>query len=191
MDYELMKTEAQTGDILFLAGTSFSAKVLRVFTASNYSHVALLLRGDLGTLWVCEMLGGGYTCTPASQRIPEMCAQGVVRFGRIPIEGDGTLLRANVRKAMLRYRDGSPDTTKDPNYSYVGAVLVWLAQFAKPLVPAKFKWLVPILEKYAEVNIVCSTYAQAMWAAAGIPFDKPADPEDLSRKVKALIKVEA
>lgn len=192
LDYKELKDTAQSGDILFLSGTSFSAKFLRMFTASNYNHVALLLRGDAGTLWVCEMLGGsGYTSTPASQRVPAMCKQGVVSFGRMPCPNNKIAPHYEARKAMLKYRDGHPDTSRDPTYSYIGALFVWLAQWAKPLVPVKFKWLVPILEKYAETNIVCSTYAQAIWTTVGNEFTKPADPEDLSRMVPVQIQVNA
>lgn len=187
MKYEGMREIAFTGDLIFHAGSSLGAKFLRVATASQYSHVGILLWKD-GGLWICEMKPDtGYTMSPASDRILEMTKTGTVRFGRAPDK----LVRKAVERGLSKYRDGDPDRKKDPAYSLPAAVIVWLAQWAYPLVPARWGWAISLLNAYGRTQYVCSTFVQAIWNEGGVVLDKLADPEDLARETEVLTRIDA
>lgn len=186
MNYATLRFSATTGDLILQAGTSLAARILRVFTASQYSHAGLLVRKE-DTLWVAEMkLDTGYTLSPASTRLREMAESGVVRWGPAPDK----LNRTAVEKRILYYRDGSPNRKKDPAYSLPAALIVWLAQWVQPLVPTKWTWVSSLLEEYARRQFVCSTFVQSVWEDGGIYLDKLADPEDLARQIETLTMLE-
>ena len=177
MNYAQLRNYAFTGDILFQAGDSLGAKFLRVFTASQFSHVALLVWVN-GGLWVAEIVPKtGYTLSPASQRIPEMLAAGNLWYAKAPA-ARGDLSRPAYREAIMKYRDNSPnkalDPALDPSYSMTSALLTWVAQLTNRNIPVK---------------LICSTFVQEVWEADGVEFERPADPESLVDYVDTLIRV--
>lgn len=170
MNYEDLRKNAGTGDILLQAGTGLASRMIRVFTGSQYSHVALLVWIDNG-LFVSEVKPGtGYTLTPASQRIEEMCNSGIVRYGKAPLDLNMRL----AREAIMKFRDGAEDRDLDPSYSYLSGFIIWISQLINRPLPHKF---------------VCSTYVQHIWAAGGIEFNRTADPEDFARYIENLWRV--
>ena len=71
MNYQQLRQKAKTGDVILHEGDSIGSRILRIGTASNYSHVALLywkgnslwlVDGKQNSLWIAEMKpGSGYT----------------------------------------------------------------------------------------------------------------------------------
>ena len=182
MNYATLRFSATTGDLILYAGTSLLSRLVRVSTGSQYSHVGLLLWKE-DTLWFSEMkIGAGYTLSPASTHLKELTQTGVVRYSPAPAGMDSKV----AEKAILKYRDGGT-REKDPNYSLTGAVIVWMAQWIPSFVPSFIK---APFESFTRRRFVCSTYVQSIWEAAGVSFDKPADPEDLARMVETLTMLE-
>lgn len=184
MNYAQLREHALTGDILFQAGDTLGAKFLRVFTASQFSHVALLVwidnnyTGEPG-LWVAEVVPAtGYTLSPASQRIREMLTQGNVWFAKAPHRTEFS--RFFYHSAITSYRgngdngNNGDNEVLDPSYSFSSAVLTWFAQ---------------LTNQDIKVKLICSTFVQEVWERGGVEFDRPADPEDLVDYVHTLTRV--
>lgn len=51
----------ETGDLIFFTGKAFSNKVTRFFTRSDYDHVALILKNNIGEIVLFESTGN-YGC---------------------------------------------------------------------------------------------------------------------------------
>lgn len=153
MDYPTLRKLAKDGDVLMLEGQGLVSLLVRMATGQQISHVAMLVWID-GGLWVAEMQElRGYRLTPASARVPELCQAGFVYFGQAGIVSTSAIL----------------DTVKHfrgARYSYWTLFTVWLAQLFRFRAPAK---------------LVCSTFVQRCWEAAGKTFTQTADPGDFMR----------
>jgi len=166
MNYLQLKKLAESGDILFHAGDSWGAKILRMGTAGQFSHVALLVRMN-GGLFVAEVVPcTGFTITPASQRIPAMMKGGNVWYGPSPYDMDDRLMRS----VIMNFRGTSHD------YSYWAGFKTWFAQ---------------ITGRDYQTKLVCSTFVQKVWERSGMTkLEKPADPEDLFGLVSSADRLE-
>jgi len=171
MRYAELRRKAGIGDVLLVSGDDAMSRLLRAATASQYSHIAVLVWLE-GGLWVSEVKPKtGYTLTHASKRIPQMLAQGTVRWGAAPI----VVARRLMLRAVTRYRDGAGDDALDPGYSYWSGLTVWLSQLTGYALPHR---------------MICSTYAQEVWEAGGLTFDGPADPEDFEHRIEKLVRID-
>jgi len=72
------------------------------------------------------------------------------------------------RAAALRYRDRG--------YGYLSLLKVWLAQVTRLNAPVR--------------TLVCSTFVQRCWQAAGYRFRRTADPGDYLELCAAVIPIE-
>lgn len=152
MDYTMLRKLAKDGDVLMLEGKGLVSLLIRMATGQQVSHVAMLAWID-GGLWVAEMQEfRGYRLTPASTRVPELCKAGHVYFGQAGINSPAIL------QAAKQYRGA--------RYSYWTLATVWLAQVFRFRAPAK---------------LICSTFVQRCWEAAGKRFTQTADPGDFMR----------
>ena len=152
MKYSEVREHAANGDLLLLEGKGPVGRFIRVVTGQQISHVAMLLWLDEG-LWVAEMRNAGYSFAPASQRIPEMQEQGIVYWGKAPRQVRNRPI--HIHEKALSFR-GS-------RYSWWSLVTVWCAQVLKRQMPR---------------NLVCSTFVEKVWEAAGWNFHQTPDPGD-------------
>lgn len=159
--YSDSRKTIKTGDVLLVEGRSLAARLVRVFTGQQASHVGLFVRvGDDkdGGLWVAEMRPRGFTLTPASTRVGEVLEAGDYAYlgeapGFIRDNHNGRRAALNARLARARY-------------SFWSLVAVWASQvFSVPL----------------HTHLVCSTYVQQAWEACGFQFAVPPDPGDFFR----------
>jgi len=170
MDYQTLRENAATGDIILFAGTDFISKVVRVFTASQYSHIGVLVWEDDG-LWLAEMtVSDGYKKSPASQVIKKMCEHGYVWYGNAPAMID----MLAVQKEIQQFRDGFADLDKDPNYSWITLLMIGWSKVTNTAVDYRY---------------VCSTFVQDLWDAGGIRFKLATTPSDFSRRCDVLNQV--
>lgn len=156
MTYADLRHLAQTGDVLLVRGNT----LVRVLSASSFSHVAVLVWMPDGGLWVFEFVEGvGYQAMPASQWFAARKGQAVYHC-QAPL-----IVRRNaaeVRKHVLTYRDGRRIKRR---YGWLSLVTVWLSQVTGRRIPVWAK--------------VCSTFAQEVWERAGYTgFTRTADPDD-------------
>lgn len=169
MTYEEIRKIAKTGDVLLLQGTSFISKIIRVFTAQQFSHAALLWWWNDG-LYIAEMYEGiGFQIMPASQKIAEM--QGQVYFGRAPKQVED---KADTVEAFINaYRD---DKSRQ-GYGYFSLLKVWWSQVTGKDLQSREK--------------VCSTFVEAAWASAGFRCDDLESPGGLVPYLQSLIPLDA
>src|SRR5690606_7186272 len=120
MNYPEFRDLAQTGDLILTGERGLIGTLVRILTASQASHVGVLLWIG-GGLWLAEMRSGGFTLAPASGRVREMAAKGQVYWGQAP-----QAIRWRVdklRAAALAYR-GRP-------YSWWTLLMVFVAQILR------------------------------------------------------------
>ena len=163
--YEDLRLIAKNGDLFLFEGRSFISRFIRAVTGQQISHVAMLIWIGDG-LWVAEMLEGrNYQLTPASQRIKELCGAGNVYYGSRPLEckGKGQIIYDT---AML-YRGSK--------YGYLSLFKVWWSQFTR--------------RKGTVEKLVCSTFVEKCWEAAGYEMPHLPDPGDFMLHSAIIIPV--
>lgn len=166
MTYSSIRHRIRTGDVLLVEGRGLAGKLIRLFTLQTISHVGLLLRESDGGLWVAEMSGmhGGYRKVPASQWVEEYQGQ-VVYWGIAPAE-------VHLGEEQLRE---VVNAARGRVYSYWTLVSTWLAQLIGRDTPA---------------SLVCSTFVQQTWEAAGYKrFRHTADPGDIRRHCSSSARI--
>ncbi len=164
-DYAWLRANAGSGDVLLVESRRVGGTAIRMLTGQQFSHVAMLIWNE-GGLWVAEMLGrGGYTLTPASERLPEMCKGAHLYFGEAPEAV--TTQPGIVTRTALKYR-GS-------RYSWWTLISVWFSQVTRSKTPN---------------GLVCSTFVQRVWEACGITFSQTADPGDFLGLATSVSRIE-
>lgn len=164
MDYDALRRQAKTGDLLLLEGRDLVGTLVRVLTGQQISHVAMLIWLRDG-LWVAEMRNAGYALTPASQRVPELAADGQVYWGMAP--GAIRALEAVVARKILSFRGA--------RYSWWSLITVWAAQLIRRRMPGR---------------LVCSTLVERAWASAGMAFLQTPDPGDFMRYCASVVPLQ-
>lgn len=163
MKYSLVRDSAATGDLLLLEGSGPVGVFIRVATGQQISHVAMLVWINEG-LWVAEMRNSGYSLTPASQRVPEMLEQGIVYWGKAPN-------RVRIRPILIQKRALS---FRGERYSWWSLAAVWCAQVFKRTLPR---------------SLVCSTFIEEVWQAAGWDFSQTPDPGDFMSMCQSVTAI--
>lgn len=172
MNYRDIRNTAVSGDALILEGRGIAGGLaIRILTGQRASHVALLVWIDEG-LYVAEMVGtrGGYVLSPASERVPEMVAQGRLYYGQAPaVVRERSEQMAEKILSYRPQRDG--DTTP---YSWWSLVTVWISQVLRRRLPSM---------------LVCSTLVDRVWGACGYRFVQTPDPGDVDAACQYTARV--
>ena len=121
INYAQLRANARTGDLLALKGRGIASYLVRIFTATSWSHVAVLLWVDEG-LWVCEMAWSGYRMRPASQWVPEQSAD--VWWCRAP-----EFIKEECATEVLLAHRGRP-------YSYWSLITTWISNLLNRRLPS-------------------------------------------------------
>ncbi len=158
LTYQQMRQVAQDGDLIMVESRSTVGVLIRLLTAQQFSHVAMLVWIGDG-LFVAEMREfSGYQLTPASQWVADTCAKDAsIYYGQAPRNVRGC---AHVRAVVERYR------RERPRYSYLTLISVWLSQLFRRRMPGL---------------LVCSTFVQRVWEKCGHTFAQLTDPGDYLR----------
>lgn len=165
--YSDVRAHILDGDVLGVKARGPVAWGIRALTGESLNHVAMLVWIDRG-VWVAEMLEGeGYRLLPASQWMAER-EQDRVFWIQAPDPARGS---ETIRQFVLETR------VQKPRYSYWTLVSVWWSQIRNIRTPGR---------------LVCSTWAEAGWAAAGYNrFTRLADPGDFFEHGQASIPIQA
>lgn len=168
MNYEELRRCARSGDALLVSGKGFFSRIIRIATATNISHVAMLVWIS-DTLWVAEMKEGrGYTLTPASIWVLDATESATVYYGKAP-----AVVRNNgerVTERALHYRNRK--------YGWLSLSRVWLGQFFRGY--------------RKTLTIVCSTFVGRVWneASGHNLFSKIPTPGDIFNLCTPIRKID-
>lgn len=166
MTYEEMRKVARSGDVLLCEKRGFISAMIRILTAQQISHVALLVWMD-GTLWVAEMKEfKGYSLMPASLWVQDRLSEKTrLYFGTAPLvvyDNEKYLMQE-----VLHYRNDS--------YGYLSLFRVWLGQ----LIPGRRR----------NRKLVCSTFVARVWEACSVVFERTPAPGEYLRMCRSVSRV--
>ncbi len=167
IEYAALRDEMRSGDLFLVEGRGVISTLIRVLTGQQLSHVALLVWID-GGLWVAEMREFvGFQLRPASLWLEDISGAGhTVYYGRAPRRVRESPL---VKETALGFRS--------QGYGYLSLLQVWWAQLRRTRLRPR--------------GVVCSTFVQRCWEAAGIAFSQTADPGDFLRLCDGIEAIEA
>lgn len=165
MNYEAIRPDIRTGDVMLFKGNGIFEKLIRVFTAEGFNHVGLFVWLSDGDLWLAEMKTSGYSLQRASQIVDSdsrLLWVGAPNGAYRPDKVDA------MREAIL--------AAKGSRYGFLSLLKVWLSQVTR--------------KRYGVHSRVCSTFVQEVWKIGGITLPRTADPGDIAEKCSTLTKIE-
>lgn len=162
-DYESIRSEIQSGDILLCSGTSFFARLIQDATRSPWSHVAFVLRLDIiGRIFVLESVESiGVRAVTLSSYVKDYNGTGKAYPGRIMLARHSDLRESNI-KSLSRY------ATNLLGYPYdKREILRIAARISKNYVGLDN----PGSDPLSKSEFICSEYAYECFKSVGVQID--------------------
>lgn len=162
--------KAQTGDVLLFRGAGFSSTAIRVLTGESFGHVALLVN-VAGQLLLAEFTGEGYSLAPVLEllkkhegaRVYLGIAPDMIHAKRYEVE--------SVALEIMKHPERQ-------HYGFLNLPRVWLDQ------------LTGSDDGEEKGDLVCSTFVELAWRAAGFHFPNTPDPGDYLDYCRSLYPLE-
>jgi hypothetical protein len=173
-NYKDVRSEIKNGDILMYKGRKLLAKIIRLFTHSEYSHAGIAVWWNK-RLMVLEAVGKGVVVTPLSRNICHY-------------KGDVELFTYDGKIPESKRRDMVITAQKELGKSYAKWEIIW---FAVKLF-LKLKMDVPNKPILAS-RFFCSQYVSMIYESVGIDLviekaNRYTSPDDIVRSKKTVKK---
>lgn len=170
MNYEELRPQIKTGDLLLVDGTGIISDIIEAFTEGRFSHVAVIFQMGEGLFIAEEWQGVGFQIMPLSQKLAEVA--GKAYLGVAP-----AIVRANPGKVLAEISEYRVTPSLQPyGYGTLGKVLA-AHQFGQKFDPE-------------EVQAVCSVFAERCYVRAGMAFSSLLDPSDFDTICVGVVQIE-